>query len=310
MNFPSTRLVALFLSLTVTGVSAPLRVAYSYWFACVPLHIAESHGFWTKRGLEVQITSFDTGLKVDAALKRGEIDLGYDMLGAWFDLIQDGAPIMLVGETDWSNGGDKLLIRTGKNLGDLRGQPLVVYQNGSAVKLFLREALKRAKIPIGDFKLVEISDDAKMKDDFAKGRINLVASYDPIAQEVIAMGAKVLATTEEFPGIMPEGFAVTRGFLTPQGDADLEKFFAGWFEAVRYLHDPANRAEIAKLASEKTFAGTEKISEEDVVTNAKTQPVHLSDFSLQRNDLAAKSAGEFITSIRVLWLQQGRPMTP
>lgn len=290
-------------------MGAPLRVAYSYWFAASPLHIAETKGFWKKRGLEVEIKTFATGQEVDAAMKNGEIEIGYDMIGTWFDFAQQGQPIVILGETDWSNGGDKLLIRKDHELKDLKGQPLVIYQRSSALMLFLREALRREKFAISDFKIVEISDDTKMKEMFAENRINLVMSYDPIAQQVADMGANVVATTADFPGVMPEGFAARRDLLTPEGEAQMEKFFAGWFEAVRFLHDPANRAEAAKIASEKTFAGTEKITEENVVTYEKTTPVHDSALSLKRNDLAAQSVEEFMTSIKVLWHQQGRAQT-
>ena len=284
-------------------------MAYSYWFACVPLHIAEAHGFWKKRGLDVTVTTFATGQEVNAAIKAGEIDLGYDMIGTWFDLAQQGVPIVIVGETDWSNGGDKFLIRTGKDLASLKGQPVVIYQKSSALLLFLREALKREKMAISDFKIVEMSEDEKMKAAFAEGRVHLAMSYDPIAQQIVESGATVVATTADFPGVMPEGFVARREYISAGGDAKLEKFFAGWFEAVRYLRDPANRAEVAKIASEKTFAGTEKITEENVVTYEKTMPVHSAALALKRNDVAAQTTDEFMAAIQVLWHQQGRAMT-
>lgn len=286
----------------------PLRVAYSYWFACAPLHIAEAHGFWTKRGLDVKITTFATGQEVNAAMKAGEIDVGYDMIGSWFDLAQQGVPIVIVGETDWSNGGDKFMVRAGKELAALKGQPVVIYQKSSAVLLFMREVLKREKMAISDFKIVEMAEDEKMKAAFAESRVHLAMSYDPIAQQIVDSGAAVLATTADFPGVMPEGFAARREYVTPEGDAKLEKFFAGWFEAVRYLRDPANRAEVAKLASEKTFAGTEKITEDNVVIYEKTVPVHPAALALKRNDPGAPNIEEFMTSIQVLWHQQGRAL--
>ncbi len=309
----STLAVRLFFAASVFvslagGVGAkPLKVVYSYWFAVVPLQIAEREGFWAKRGLEVEVKGFATGQEVEAALATGACDVGYDMLGSLLDLAQKGAPILVVGETDWSHGGDKLLVRAGHTLAEYKGQPLVIYQRSSGPLLFLRAALKREKLVMGDFKIVEIAEDEKAKAAFADGRVNVILSYDPIAQQITMAGATAVASTADFPGVMPEGFGARRELATPEGDAQLEKFFAGWFEAVRYLQDPAHREDVARIASERTFAGTQAITPDDVIAYEKTTPVHSSAKAIKRNNLKADSVGDFIASIQVLWHQQGLP---
>lgn len=299
----------LFFLAATLAAAKPLIVTYSYWFGAVPLHIAESEGYWKKRGLDVEIKAFVTGQEVIAAITKGEVDVGYDMIGSWFDLAQRGVPIIILGETDWSNGGDRLLTRKDRSLANFKGQPLLIYQRSSAVLLFLSRALHRANLSMGDFVIVEMADEAKLLQSYVEKRVNVVLTYDPLAQRIMDAGAVVVATTVDFPGVMPEGFVARRELATAEGDAQLEKFFAGWFEAVRFLQDPANRAKVALLASEKTYAGTVQITPEEVLAFEKTVPVHSAEVGFKRNDLDGENIRDFIKSIQVLWLKDGRKPT-
>ncbi|HVU34951.1 MAG TPA: hypothetical protein VHE61_16070 [Opitutaceae bacterium] len=81
--------------------------------------------------MQIQLRGHQTSQEVIAALKDGEVDIGYDMLATWVEVGLNGAPITVVAETDWSNGGDKLLSRNGLTLAREKGHPVAVYFRGN-----------------------------------------------------------------------------------------------------------------------------------------------------------------------------------
>ncbi|BET65522.1 hypothetical protein ASA1KI_04400 [Opitutales bacterium ASA1] len=271
----------------------PLKVGFSYWFPCVPLAIAEDRGYWRDAGLEVEIVPFAASSELAAAMAAGEIDVGYEMLGTWADAIAGGAPYLILGETDWSSGGDKLLLAADKKLEDLRGSALGVYFDSPSVTFFLRAICRDKGIAMSNFRIEEIEDNEAMAAAFASGRLSAVITYDPYASQLEAAGAVAVATTADYPGVMPEGWAMRREALASFGDEPVRMFFEGWFRAVEFLHDPANAETVAALATEKTFGGTETIAVEDVAALQSTAPVHDADKAWKRNAVVGSGVWSF-----------------
>jgi NitT/TauT family transport system substrate-binding protein len=305
-SFFSVSLLAFFVALAL-GVSSlaarPLRIAYTYAFPCVPLGIADYQGFWADAGLPVELRGYQTSREVVTALIDGEVDLAYDMIATWLELALDGAPIVIAGETDWSNGGDKLLLRQGRTLAAQKGEPIAVPLRGSALMLFLRESLAREGLAVPDFPLIEVPEQEKALQLFAEGKVHAVVSNEPWASRIEQAGAITVATTADFPGISPEGFAVRSAQVD---DATLRKFFTVWFRTVAFLHDPAQRAAVAEVASIYAFAGTENITADDVAAYAQTTPVHDTATALRHNNLQDGNAHEMVRRFLVLTRLQGR----
>jgi NitT/TauT family transport system substrate-binding protein len=299
-------LSALFLSAWGIAQARPLRVAYTHSFACVPLGIAEDKNYWADAGLQVELRGYQTSLEVVSALKSGEADMGYDMLGTWIDVAMSGTAISIVGETDWSNGGDKLLLRKTTHLTDVKGKPIAVCVRGSAVMLFLREALARESLSVPDFLFIEVPEQEKSLQLFGEGKLHAVVSNEPWAARIVDAGAVTIATTADFPGIAPEGFVARREQVD---DATLKRFFTAWFRAVAFLHDPANANAVAETASIYAFAGTEAITAADVQSYAKSTPVHDATASLKQNDLEKGNSRLLIQRLRVLMRLQGKQVS-
>lgn len=288
-----------------TGWSRPLRVAYTHWFACVPLGIADDKQYWKDVGLQVELRGYQTSQEVIAAMTSGEVDIGYDQLATWVELALKNVPVTIVAETDWSNGGDKLLLRNGQTLAQQKGKPIAVYLRGTALMIFLRESLAREKLALADFPIVEVPEQEKGLELFKAGKVDAVVTNEPWASRIEAAGARTLATTAEFPGVSPEGFAARAGAVD---DATLRKFFTAWFRAVAFLHDPANATAVANVASIYAFAGTEAITPADVANYAKITPVHDAASALQQNDLDAGNVKQLVQRVSVLKRLQGQPV--
>lgn len=288
-----------------TAWSRPLRIAYTHWFACVPLGIADDKQYWHDAGIDVQLRGYQTSQEVIAAISAGEVDVGYDMLATWVDVAQHGVPIAIVAETDWSNGADKLLVRTGASLAQQKSRLVAVNLRSSATMLFLREALAREHLGIADFRIIEVPEQEKGLELFKEGKVDTVVTNEPWASRIEAAGGKTIATTADFPGVAPEGFAIRTGQVD---DAKLQLFFKAWFRAVAFMHDPRNATEVANIASIYAFAGTEAITPADVTNYAKITPVHDAAAALRYNDLDHGTVRELIQRFTVLRRLQGEPV--
>jgi hypothetical protein len=128
---------------------------------------------------------------------------------------------------------------------------------------------------------------------------------EPWASRVQTAGARTVATTADFAGISPEGFAARTGAVD---DATLKKFFNVWFRAVAILHDPAHADDVANVASIYAFAGTEAITAADVANYAKITPVHSTTDALKENDLASGNVKQLVQRMSLLRRLQGQPV--
>lgn len=295
------------LPLVVFGATPerPLRIAYTHYYACVPLGIAEDQQYWRDAGLQVELRGYQTSQEVIAAVTAGEVDVGYDRLATWVDVALKGTPITILGETDWSHGGDKLLIREGRSLAQLKGRPIAVYLRGSALMLFLREALAKEQLTLAEFPVIEVPEQEKALELFRDGKVDVVVINEPWASRVAAAGARTVATTADFPGVSPEGFAARAGALD---EAKARQFFTAWFQAVAFLRDPTKAEQVANIASVYAFAGTEAITAADVAHYARITPVHDRGGALRENDLSSGNLKQLINRVSVLRRLQGQPV--
>lgn len=268
-----------------TSQAAPkIRVGFSYWLPNVPLDIAEAKGWWQEAGLDVEILRYESTQEVTQELKSGALDIATDMIGTWIDVVNRGADLVILGETDWSHGGDKILLQKDANLAALKGSPIAVYIRNLAVQVFLGEYLRSQNLALADYQVVEVPDEPKATDLFLSGKIKAMVYYEPLVGTLQEKtGATVVATTADFAGVMPEGFAARRDFIRDLPREQLVQFFRVWFRGVAYAADPANAGEVAKIATEKTLNNTDTLDATSLGEELAKVPIHAADRAAKEN---------------------------
>ncbi|MBT3256693.1 MAG: ABC transporter substrate-binding protein [Deltaproteobacteria bacterium] len=248
-----------------------------YWvFVAIPLHaktytvgvvewepwatayVAAEKGFWKSEGIHVTVKQFDDYMGGSVkAFKFGKIDFGIMMLGNAVDLIRKAPRYTIIYEHDWSHGGD-LFILSGKldSIGDLKGKRIGVYSTAAPIGFFLDKVLQNAHLKIKDVELIEVSNTSKLNKSFRNGVVSAVVSYDPEASKVVGDGTgKLMFTSADFPGVIPEGIVVQNRILKDD-PADVEKFLRGWLRAVKWQSDPANLEAYFAILKRTMFKGT------------------------------------------------------
>jgi NitT/TauT family transport system substrate-binding protein len=291
-------LLVLFLSCcaVVSHGAERVRLAISAWAAWTPALAGETQGLWRDLGIDAVVTVMANDDEVRRALADGRTDLSLAMIGNHVGGILAGQDLVILGETDWSHGGDKVVIRRGVKPADLRGTTVGVYLDLPSVRFFLHRTLIANNLSDADVHILEVIDSSSLADGFVDGKFPLIVNFDPEALRAVREGdGRVLASSATFPGVIPEGFAMRRGALSPDV---LERFFRGWFAAVSWSREPKNWATYAALMRSKAF--TTRTTEADLLTMVAAVRIHDTKTALERNapdgglDAYLKDVGEYL----------------
>jgi NitT/TauT family transport system substrate-binding protein len=273
-----------------------VRLAMSAWAGWTPALVGEAQGMWRDLGLDVIVTVMPDDDEVRRALADGRADLTLAMIGNHVGSILAGQDLVILGEADWSHGGDKVVLRRGVKPADLRGVTIGVYLDLPSVRFFLHRTLTANGLTDADVRVEEVLGTSTLADAFVDGKYPLIVNFDPEALRSMREGdGRVLASSATFPGVIPEGFAMRRGSLSPEL---LERFFRGWFAAVVWSRDPANWSTYAALLRAKAF--TTRTTEADLLTMVAAVRIHDAKTALERNapdgglDLYLKDLAEYL----------------
>ncbi|HYE03917.1 MAG TPA: ABC transporter substrate-binding protein [Planctomycetota bacterium] len=245
----------------VAGEAREYTIGMSPWIAWAPMHVAESRGIWERLGVRVRVVNHLGEQEHIAAVAGGRVDLTMEMIGSVVGLVQDGTPMTILAELDWSHGGDKLIARTTDALA--RGSTIGVYRDDPAILMFLSEVLRGRGLALADIVLAEYDCDALVAQ-FIAGRLPAIAVYDPHTLVAIRDGGGVAIASSAIPvGCMPEGLAGRQDLVAAIPRADLARIILGWMLACDWCARDANWADYARIVNQRTFDGAEH-GEEDL----------------------------------------------
>ncbi len=258
------------------------KIGSIQWIAFGPVNVAETQGLWKKLGVDVEVTVYGSNQELNTALENKKIDIAIDMIGSWVGMYMDGVPLTILAETDWSNGGDKIIAKPDVDFAKIKGQKLGVYLDKPSVTFFLSKFLGDKGVKLSDVQLVELEPQT-MADNFIQGRLPVIVNYDPEALRAEREGKGIVAATSAtYPGVIPEGFVARTDVVKEIPKDDLVKIMKGWVEAVKWVKDPANMAALKTVLNEKTFAGA-KNSDDDIKGMLDSVKIHTADEQKARN---------------------------
>jgi len=248
------------------AVPDTIRIGSMPWVGWAALDVAEDQGIWQDLGLEVKVVHYDNSYLMHDAMFIGELDLALAMLGQIIHVHHEMKPVVVLGQTNWSHGGDVLMVQPDFNIiAAPLHTPLGIYVDGAALPYFLDLALTRAGAFLENFRLVVVRED-EMVSQFKAGRIKAGVFFGPYALDVAAAGGEALATSADFPGCIPEGMYAFRDHYQSFDHGQLVNINRGWIQAVAWLNDPANQREFYRILRERTLQGMGTFSDADLKT--------------------------------------------
>lgn len=275
-----------FLVLSLVPVHAygrAYKIATVAWIGWSPLHVAAEKGFWKEAGLDVEVVNFDDPIVILEAIKAKKIDLAMDMAGSVVGEVMAGEPLFILAETDWSNGGDKIVVQAGSRLEDHTGEVVGVFLQQPSCLYFLDCYLRTIDLKLSDFRIVEINP-RDLNAQFIAGRLPAIVNYEPWVRMAVNVGhGRVLATSADFKGCIPECIFGYQNRIDRMPEKDICIILDGWIKAVRWLKKPENRNAYYRILRERTFQHELALSDEDLTQMLGNVAIHDISMLYERN---------------------------
>ncbi len=240
---------------TEASTSETVTIGYSAWPGWFPLAVAEEQGFFTDAGLDVELEFFaDYTASLDA-LVAGQVDINSQTLSDTIFAVSSGADQKVVVVGDNSTGNDAIICDDSiGSISELKGKT-VAAEAGVVDHFLLLQGLATEDLTEDDIEFQGVKTDAAAAA-FAGGQFDCVGVFAPFTLQALERpDSKVLFSSADFPGVIPDHFVATAEFAKDHPDL-VQKFVDAWYATLEFIEsnpDEANKimAEKAQLTPEE-----------------------------------------------------------
>lgn len=233
----------------VVGKSIPTLLAYT------PIDFGLANNFYQKRGLELEIVSFNGAARMNQAMISGAIDIGLGS-GASMSDIGKGAPTLCIAQTLGPPADIAIVVPYDspvKTVDDLRGKLVGVASTGSVTEWMAFEIARQKGWPISDIKTAGIGGtDAAVAAIRAKQVDALVVDIAiGFFLEPQKVGRLLIPCSDYVKDFVMHANFATNKIMADNPDA-VTAFCAAWFDAIDMMQKDKEQtvkiaAPIAKL---------------------------------------------------------------
>jgi NitT/TauT family transport system substrate-binding protein len=237
--------------------SLKLAVGGKTLVAYLPLTIAERRGYFTKEGLQVEISDFQGGSKSLQALVGGSADVACGAYEHTLYMALKGQAIKAIALQNTSYG---LVVAIGKekaasykSLRDFKGLKVGVTSPGSASALGLKMLLSKVGLGTDDVSVIGIGGGAASVVAVKNGKVDAVANFDPMISIVDRDGAiKIILdtrTAKDLQYLYGGPFAASSFYMTASFVEKNPKTTQAFANAVSAALDWMNKASTDEIVA-------------------------------------------------------------
>lgn len=211
----------------------PLRVAISQWIGYQPLNLAEEHALFTTE--QIRLVRFSSNTETLRAFRNGNVEVAALTLDEALQLRDVGHDARVILVMDYSEGADGIVARPDiERLADLRGRRVGV-ESSAATAYLLSRALEIGGLTADDIEVVHLPA-SRQEQAWLSGRVDALATFDPLRTRLLERGARELFSSRQMPGEIVD-VLVTRARVIEERPEGLARLIAAWFAAIDYLGD-------------------------------------------------------------------------
>jgi ABC-type nitrate/sulfonate/bicarbonate transport system substrate-binding protein len=239
----------------------------------LPLVIAQKEGFFTKEGLNFEVvknaatgpdSNSQAALKgYEASIERGgRADMTGANAGFFIDAVLNGSDAVAIGVVT-ANPVYSLIVRPEiKTYADLKGKTITLTAPWDGITLTSRALLAKHGIGRSDFKFEAIKMSDARLECMKAGKCAAIVAVHPTDIQAINMGLGFhrLGTTLEAGPVTFYIDVVRREWAKTNKDT-IVRFLRAQADAMRFIHDPKNRDEVAKTIAEGTHVSQEIVNQ-------------------------------------------------
>ena len=233
-----------------SGTGKPLVIGYSDWPGWVAWQVPIEKGWFKQEGVDVEFKWFDyaSALSAFAANQLDAVTVtnGDNLINA-----AGGVRGVIIMATDYSAGNDVVIAKPGINsVTDLKGKS-VATETGLVDHLLLSSALQDNGMTGKDIKLVNAVTNT-LPQVLATPGIDAIAVWQPVANQALnaVPGSKIIYSSKNKPGLIYDTLSVNASHLATHQE-QWKKVLKVWDRTVRYVNDPATRADAIIIMSKK-----------------------------------------------------------
>lgn len=288
-------------SSTDSGSGAAIRLGFSAWPGWFPWQVADEKGIFTKHGVKVKLTYFESYTDSLNALATGNLDANSQTLNDTISSVAGGAGQTIVLTNDNSTGNDQIIAGPGINtIADLKGKT-VGAEKGTVDHYLLLLGLKKAGLSASDIDFQPLETGAAAAA-FASGRLDAVGAFAPFTTQALGRsGSKALFTSADFPGAIPDHLVFNKDFVSKR-TADIQKLVDAWFDTLSYIK--ANPAEAQAIMAKRAGVSTADYATYDKGTTIFTLDQNIEAFtpgSTSKNlDFEASEISKFLLDNKLI----------
>ncbi|MBP7184608.1 MAG: OmpA family protein [Saprospiraceae bacterium] len=210
--------------------------------------------FYKDYGFKVDFKILDDFEASRAAWKKGDVDLLWSTVDAFpteVTALKDFDPV-IVFQSDWSRGGDAIVVRRGINrIGDLKGKKVAVAELTPSHS-FLIWLLKANGMTANDIEIVPQANAVDAAQVFKSQQVDAAVVWSPDDEACVksVSGAKVLESTRSASNIIADVFIAKKAWVEKNSDK-VRKLYEGWMIGAAEINSSdANKRKAAKILSD------------------------------------------------------------
>ncbi|MGE4297113.1 MAG: ABC transporter substrate-binding protein [Desulfovibrionaceae bacterium] len=232
-----------------TAERPPLRVGWFLWPGWYPIVIAKEKGFFDKHGVHVEPILYTAYTDIFSDFAAAKLDAAH---GGLYELLKSNVPGMkVVLVTDNSDGAEGLVVTPDiETPADLAGKRIGIQGALSGSEFLITTLLRRHGLSRSNLTLVDVGPEIVLET--MPEKIQGGYTWEPFLSKAKEKGYKVLFTTADTPGMIPDVIAF-QGRVANERPADVQAFVDAWFEAQAYwlAHRDECDAIIARATGQK-----------------------------------------------------------
>jgi ABC-type nitrate/sulfonate/bicarbonate transport system substrate-binding protein len=214
----------------------------------LPLLAGQSKGFFTKRGLSVELKIASSAAELPKGLADGRWQIVHSTSDNAVGMANaDRLDVALIIGGD--NAFNHIIVQPDiLSLSDLRGRTIVVDTANSGYAYLLYAILKKNGLNRGDYNVSAVGATPRRLEAMRKDQSNAAAVLNqPFALQAARSGLKDVGTTVSMMGPYQGTAGYTlRSWAKANGDT-LAKYLQAYIEGLRWVLDPANRQDATNL---------------------------------------------------------------
>lgn len=274
----------------------PLKVSSHVWVGYELLFLARELNYF--HDAQVRLVEVPTNTASMMALSNREVGMAALTLDEFLLARDGGVDVKAILVFDESYGADAVLVKPEiRHLTDLRGKRIGV-ESTAVGALMLAKLLESAGLTLADVDKVEVMLDRHVHA-FQRGEVDAIITFEPMAQQVRAMGGVSMLDSSQFPGLIVDVLVAYGEVLSEYPEAS-RALLAGYFKAAEFMRSrPQEAARLMaprlRLSEVELAAAFEGIRIPDVVQNRRWLGGHAPGLVS-----AARSVGDILTKAKLL----------